>query len=493
MTTRPQNRENCTKEFLAMVVVMRRTSWRERVKSKWFLRSFKCSGVLLLFCALEGSLLDDYWIKIILSAPPCSSSAASSISRTFRSSTCKFKYINEEEGGTHSSVTQPDQSTKETIKNSDESSSSSQTTQQPPIMLTPAAVDHEEKEDPASTNSSTTTAIPNNAMNRLSTADTGTCVTPELHGQWDFQDRAAMKHTAPFCCDIESTYPLNHEFCKCNISSDYRLEFRGLPDRLTSMGGRGCGSQCQRHFADEFRWNSTNLPIWDATDFCTRLGDRRILMIGDSTMSQAATTLMNAAHVAQCQTQMFFFLSDTLLNQEYGNLNRGEHWLDLVANHSKRDDDIIVLTVGGHVLKQRDLSGVSDTVIQQMVELRKKRPGLQFVYKSQQPGGCTPQIANVSWTPSEAARQFPWRRKLFNFNYPLMYEYDERTIRKLQAHNIPFLDMRMLYSRSDAHPYSRGRGKVTDCLHFCSPGPLDVFPSLFMRLLQRKFAVPQCI
>jgi len=55
-------------------------------------------------------------------------------------------------------------------------------------------------------------------------------------------------------------------------------------------------------------------------------------------------------------------------------------------------------------------------------------------------------------------------------------------ISRLQINGIPYLDMRMLYSRSDAHVDSQIDNSV-DCFHFCSPGPLDVVGRLFHQLL----------
>ena len=46
---------------------------------------------------------------------------------------------------------------------------------------------------------------------------------------------------------------------------------------------------------------------------------------------------------------------------------------------------------------------------------------------------------------------------------------------------MPYLDLRMLYSRTDSHVNLQAGGK--DCLHICVPGPLDVIGRLFHKLL----------
>ena len=49
---------------------------------------------------------------------------------------------------------------------------------------------------------------------------------------------------------------------------------------------------------------------------------------------------------------------------------------------------------------------------------------------------------------------------------------------------MPYLDLHMLYSRTDSHVNLQADGmKVADCLHICVPGPLDVIGRLFHKLL----------
>ena len=43
------------------------------------------------------------------------------------------------------------------------------------------------------------------------------------------------------------------------------------------------------------------LPKSDASLFCELLGTRKMLLIGDSTMAQTATVLMNAIYAAQLE------------------------------------------------------------------------------------------------------------------------------------------------------------------------------------------------
>jgi hypothetical protein len=170
-----------------------------------------------------------------------------------------------------------------------------------------------------------------------------------------------------------------------------------------------------------------------------------------------------------CSTQFEFFLSDTLIKESYGAMSRGWHWLDLARNQSiAHDGDILVLTVGAHIARKDDMYNVSNVVLNQIVAMKKERPSLTIIYKTQQPGGCTAEIANVSLSPLEVGEKFVFvqkTRRNHNHNHPLFYDYDKAVIRRLQELDIPFLDMRMLYSRSDAHPSSK-TPNPNDCLHF---------------------------
>ena len=44
-----------------------------------------------------------------------------------------------------------------------------------------------------------------------------------------------------------------------------------------------------RNFKDDYKWSET--PSWNAYDTCQKLKGRRVLLIGDSTMSQLGSTL----------------------------------------------------------------------------------------------------------------------------------------------------------------------------------------------------------
>ena len=72
------------------------------------------------------------------------------------------------------------------------------------------------------------------------------------------------------------------------------------------------------------------------------------MLMGDSTMEQAASTLMNAVILGEggCQERIVFEKGDTVIHRGLGRMNRGSHWLDAVH---RQDPDFVVLSAGAHI------------------------------------------------------------------------------------------------------------------------------------------------
>ena len=138
--------------------------------------------------------------------------------------------------------------------------------------------------------------------------------------------------------------------------------------------------------------------------------------------------------------------------------------------------DIIVLAAGAHLFGSATLF---HTMINQLVldvaRLKKKKPSLVVLWKTQQPAGCS-------------ATQHPqspllWARYKFgkSYQYADFIGRDAFAAQQLAAAGVVIIDMRMVYSRPDDHIGSYPRS--TDCMHFCMPGPLDIIPPLFQHAL----------
>jgi hypothetical protein len=247
-----------------------------------------------------------------------------------------------------------------------------------------------------------------------------------------------------------------------------------------------------------WQWFDESLETWDPRRFCALLGNRTMLFIGDSTLEQSASTLMNAAAAAGCQEQIALAMGDTLVHRHYGNMNRGRrwtHWMDTLK------PDIAIISAGAHIHCCNDstcqhtahhcpfdysaaLDGhfhrVFDEVLLDIVAYQKSSPGQLILWKTQQPGGCTKAISDGFGTEESQHK----------YNYRTFRPRDEIVIARLRALGLPFLDLRALYNRSDAHVCS-GRysaDECPDCLHFCMPGALDILPGVLQTALAQHAA-----
>jgi len=129
--------------------------------------------------------------------------------------------------------------------------------------------------------------------------------------------------------------------------------------------------------------------------------------------------------------------------------------------------DIVVLGGGAHfddpVLYQKTLDKVVDAI-----QARRKKPNPpQFLWKTVSGAGCGKVNDGVTPLGTEQARHYHWTT---------FKRYDRMARQNMTEVNVPIVDMNMLYLRGDAHP----RG---DCLHFCTPGPVDVFAQVLSHML----------
>ena len=211
----------------------------------------------------------------------------------------------------------------------------------------------------------------------------------KAHGKFMFLDD--VEHCGPAPMETDPAF-----------AGDKGLSYSGRHDYLVHLGGYGCSCQ---HFGweDRYEWvpDKCRLVEWDARRFCEMLGARRILVVGDSTVSQAATVLMNYIHwgfwdtpSSGCQGQVSFANSDTLVGRELGVDNRGGDWKTLVRHF---DPDIVIISSGPHInrpmpLRDADFASVVEQVAH---EHRSLFPDKTLIWKTQAPGGCTRNISHV--------------------------------------------------------------------------------------------------
>ena len=332
---------------------------------------------------------------------------------------------------------------------------------------------------------------PQNATNFACTDPIG------IIGEWIYMPNRTFASSV--CCGWDQGHFLrNPKQCGTTGPDDFSY-YVGKPDLYAQSGGLSCTCS-DVHYVDEYVWMAPGLPLSTAVDpyrTCQLLGTRKVLLIGDSTMSQVASTLMNALFLARCQTQVHFLHSDTLINETLGAQNRGFYWTDAlekvspISSSSSSLNDIVIVTVGAHVYGKENYMRIVEQVIHDMEVIHRTRPNTTFVWKTQQPGGCTRTIFHPS-NPQRAGIEFNFFRSKKMHQHDEFYDRDLYLLWRLQqSKGMRYFDMRMLYSRSDAHISSQGQSftnvwgdKITDCLHMCLPGPLDVFVALFQQLLE---------
>ncbi|KAL7467269.1 hypothetical protein ACHAXS_007519 [Conticribra weissflogii] len=295
-----------------------------------------------------------------------------------------------------------------------------------------------------------------------------------IMGEWEFVG-SNRSFAAPVCCGGDETNI--GEECSEKPNS---LVFSGNADStFRRMAGNGC--KCS-NFTDQYIWRSPDLSTsFDPIETCSLLGGQNVLLVGDSTMAQTATTLMNALVPGRCQTQITLGKSDTLVGRPYGHWNRGNPWIEYVK---RLRPEIVFVTVGAHISDDKAFREVVDEVLYDMKEMliNKTFANTIFAWKTQQPGGCTQDILFPHHPASFANENISDFLEL-KYNWRQFYQRDLFLISRLQQVGIPYLDMRMLYSRTDAHVSSRGNKAYRDCLHLCSPGPLDIVAQLFHQFL----------
>ena len=287
--------------------------------------------------------------------------------------------------------------------------------------------------------------------------------------------------------------------------SQYGLLYHGRPKWQVTTGGFGCS--CVGH-TERLEWQpyDCRLAKWDAQVFCKKLGVRRVVFIGDSTMEQSASAVINAVtwghknrvgpQARGCQQQLFVALSDTLVGRPLGRSNRGPSWRWYVR---QLEPDVVVLSAGAHIYK--DFESVLQRIWKDYVRLRQQQ-NVTIVWKTQQPGGCGP--VPLRRKPSSENNGSYWARYSGDaFNWPLFEERDRWAREFWRERGVAVLDLDPLYYRVDAHISSSGTGGLNDivqasftrkkirltgyngdCLHYCSPGPLaTLVPRMLNHLL----------
>jgi hypothetical protein len=151
--------------------------------------------------------------------------------------------------------------------------------------------------------------------------------------------------------------------------------------------------------------------------------------------------------------------------------------------------DICILNSGAHQLDLGDVYKIWEKIRPKM-DSYKSIYNTTFVWMTQGYGhlGCMDFDK-----PDEVFRPIdPSRYEEDKYLYHLFPQFDELSRNMSRSWGLPVIDISVLALRPDGHKGDRmaSIGKEEhakiDCLHWCMPGPMDIFPRILLNKLQNN-------
>lgn len=309
----------------------------------------------------------------------------------------------------------------------------------------------------------------------------------EIHrGRWVY-DNITITKKAFTCCGWDTKDWRDPEIKEQCGPTDARstTEFTGRTDYHVQTGGHACTCdeiQHQRHTVSErekYRWvpDGCELLKWNATYFCELLGDRKMVFLGDSTMGQTATTVMNMLIANEpkgmCGEQLLFFHMNLPEERRYA--------FDPI--YTKMAPEFVIVNFGAHFhndgIFERDMHIFLNYTEQLKAMIAPKTS--HWIWKTIN----SPHFQCFQYTAPTL--EFPIEPNFTDYyQWELFPKYDKLSKVLFPAHGMQIMDMSMLRTRPDGHP-----GKMSyqwskiggDCLHFCQPGPLNIISNMLTHML----------
>lgn len=295
--------------------------------------------------------------------------------------------------------------------------------------------------------------------------------------------------------------------------------FAGVIGRLAPEMGSSC--DCDRMNTpkstytlvtprEQWVWAPANCALrpWSGERFCRMLRGRSLVLIGDSTIAQFASTLMSmvARSGADCGPQLRYDHSDLLydgdlawtLRAKPDFAARGRSWTAYV---NETRPDIVVLGTGAHYHGRNasDQLELYAELLRRVQEDAKQMlsSGSTLVWTTMLPGhdcvmkkghrmqdpGWSPSMWNTS-TVEQRTAWLEWytQQVARRYNYAQFAKWDQLARSAFlyhdRSHRVRLLDVAALYGRQDAHSPA-----CHDTLHYCQPGALDQLPQWLLHVL----------
>lgn len=285
-------------------------------------------------------------------------------------------------------------------------------------------------------------------------------------GRWVFNPNVTKSFE---CCSWDKEGFYGNTPAKCGHSPlGYPLTYNGQPDKLSQTGGHACrcdhSSRKEVKDREKYDWvpSYCELLPWNSTQFCELLGKRSVLMVGDSTMQQTATTLMSliAESGSQCAPQITSSRSD-LLSVD------GKNNYDKFVIQQK--PDICIVGVGAHLHDFYDFEAVWAAFDARWNNTVQQSPNTRFFFKTMNPGHSS---HNFTTAPDDFWLPAPKQFAQYQFN--LQPQIDAACVERALKLGMRVIDMAPLYLRRDAH---------SDGQHLCLPGPLNIIGNIMLTML----------
>lgn len=276
------------------------------------------------------------------------------------------------------------------------------------------------------------------------------------------------------CCSVQEDDYLWSPKCSNTSEFDAWFDFKsvmvGKNDRVITAKQNSCyydkaHGRTSVNQVQKYKWvpSFCDLRSWDASLFCEKLGDRKIMFEGDSTVAQSAITLMSMIQHQKggCADKVVIAIKDYMMVWPF-------------RSYEAIRPDIIVFAAGAHYHELSDYRELMKNFTAEIKLFRSKYRNnkVTLLFKTQNPG----HIDCGSYTAPLTV--FRHNTTLDKFSHRMHPVFDSIAKDTMLALGIPVLDVSPLYLRPDAHANPPG-----DCLHYALPGALDLIPQLLLNML----------
>jgi len=294
-----------------------------------------------------------------------------------------------------------------------------------------------------------------------------------IRGSWKINPELSKGKKSFQCCGFDSSdFLWNTKVCGSeaqNIRVPYssgNVTFHVGDDACRCDSVDGTRTTVSKRETYEWIPDNCRLLEWNATQFCELLGDRKLIIYGDSIAIQIGST-MSALILQQggkCGSQLV--------------LAKDQHMkLDSVL-YAYPTKSIVMINFGAHCAVENDAyfhdrwAALGCTLA---ADAHKENH--TFVWWTNSGGGHL--LCGASKEP--LVNYQLWGLTKDSYHWFKFQMLDSLSKTYAASYDLPVMDLSPLYLRPDAHVFMK---RIPDCFHYCLPGPLNIFANI---LLTRMF------